>query len=64
MPWLMFVINPGYADEPAKFRLAVILTQITMPYLPCMAIAALFSGVLNARGRFIVSGVYPTCSTS
>jgi putative peptidoglycan lipid II flippase len=60
MPWLMFVINPGYADEPEKFRLAVTLTQITMPYLPCMAIAALFSGVLNARGRFIVSGVYPT----
>ncbi len=60
MPWLMFVINPGYADDPAKFRLAVILTQITMPYLPCMAIAALFSGVLNARGRFVVSGLYPT----
>jgi putative peptidoglycan lipid II flippase len=37
----------------------VILTQITMPYLPCMAIAALLSGVLNARGRFIVSGAYP-----
>lgn len=60
MPWLMYLINPGYADEPAKFKLAVILTQITMPYLPCMAIAALFSGVLNARGRFIVSGFYPT----
>jgi len=60
MPWLMCVINPGYVDEPDKFRLAVILTQITMPYLPCMAIAALFSGVLNAHGRFIVSGFYPT----
>jgi putative peptidoglycan lipid II flippase len=60
MPWLMYAINPGYVDEPAKFKLAVILTQITMPYLPCMAIAALFSGVLNARGRFIVSGFYPT----
>ncbi|MDX5393436.1 MAG: murein biosynthesis integral membrane protein MurJ [Caulobacteraceae bacterium] len=60
MPWLMYVINPGYVDEPEKFRLAVILTQITMPYLPCMAIAALFSGILNAHGRFIVSGFYPT----
>ncbi|WP_293413592.1 murein biosynthesis integral membrane protein MurJ [Phenylobacterium sp.] len=60
MPWLMFVINPGYVDEPEKFRLSVILTQITMPYLPCMAIAALFSGILNAHGRFIVSGFYPT----
>ena len=60
MPWLMYVINPGYVDEPEKFKLAVILTQITMPYLACMAVAALFSGILNARGRFIVSGAYPT----
>jgi len=60
MPWLMYLINPGYADEPEKFRLAWMLTQLTMPYLPCMAIAALFSGVLNARGKFIVSAAYPT----
>lgn len=60
MPWLMYVINPGFVDDPAKFKLAIVLTQITMPYLPCMAIAALFSGVLNAHGRFIVSGLYPT----
>ena len=59
MPWLMTVINIGFLDDPARFKLAVILTQITMPYLPCMAIAALLSGVLNARGRFLVSGAYP-----
>src|SRR5690606_17167840 len=56
MPWLMYLFSWGYVDDPAKFKLTVILTQITMPYLPCMAMAALFSGVLNARGRFIVSG--------
>ncbi len=60
MPWLMYVINPGYADDPVKFKLAVILTQISMPYLPCMAITALLSGVLNARGRFILSAGAPT----
>ncbi len=59
MPWIMRVINVGFLDDPARFKLAVVLTQITMPYLPCMAIAALLSGVLNARGRFIVSGAYP-----
>nr|WP_312821455.1 murein biosynthesis integral membrane protein MurJ [Brevundimonas sp.] len=59
MPWLMTVINVGFLDDPARFKLAVVLTQITMPYLPCMAIAALLSGVLNARGRFLVSGAYP-----
>jgi len=60
MPWLMYLINPGYADDPEKFRLCIILTQITMPYLPCMAIVALLSGVLNARSRFILSAAAPT----
>jgi putative peptidoglycan lipid II flippase len=60
MPWLMYAINPGFVDDPAKFKLAILLTQITMPYLPCMAIASLFSGVLTARGRFIIYGAYPT----
>ena len=41
MPWLMYAINPGYVDDPAKFKLAIFLTQISMPYLPCMAITAL-----------------------
>ncbi|WAC47358.1 murein biosynthesis integral membrane protein MurJ [Asticcacaulis sp. SL142] len=60
MPWLMTVYSSGYLDNPEKFNWAVLLTQITMPYLPCMVIVALLSGVLNARGRFIVSAVAPT----
>jgi putative peptidoglycan lipid II flippase len=59
MPWLMLVINPGYVGDPAKFKLAILLTQITMPYLPCMAIYAHLSGVLNSHSRFIVSGIAP-----
>jgi putative peptidoglycan lipid II flippase len=59
MPWLMYVIAPGFAANPAKFHLAVILTMITMPYLPCMAIYAHLSGVLNARNRFILSAAAP-----
>jgi putative peptidoglycan lipid II flippase len=58
MPWLMLLIAPGF--DPVKFKLAVVLTQITMPYLPCMAIYAHLSGVLNSHGRFIVSGLAPT----
>ncbi|WP_374657178.1 murein biosynthesis integral membrane protein MurJ [Phenylobacterium sp.] len=60
MPWLMYVINPGYASDPVKFKLAIVLTQISMPYLPCMAIGALLSGVLNAHRRFILTGIFPT----
>ncbi len=60
MPWLMYLINPGYTSNPVKFKLAVTLTQISMPYLPCMAIYAHLSGVLQARGRFILSAFAPT----
>ena len=59
MPWLMAIISPGFIHQPAKYKLAVLLTQITMPYLPCMAIYAHLSGVLNARGRFVVSAFAP-----
>ena len=60
MPWLMLVINPGFGFNSEKYRLAVVLTQISMPYLPCMAIVALLSGVLNAGGRFALSALAPT----
>lgn len=60
MPWLMLAINPGFGFNSEKYRLAVVLTQISMPYLPCMAIVALLSGVLNAGGRFALSAAAPT----
>ncbi|HUO11809.1 MAG TPA: murein biosynthesis integral membrane protein MurJ [Caulobacteraceae bacterium] len=60
MPWLMrYLIAPGFAATPGKVHLAVVLTMITMPYLPCMAIYAHLSGVLNARNRFILSSAAP-----
>ncbi|THD60738.1 murein biosynthesis integral membrane protein MurJ [Phenylobacterium sp.] len=57
MPWLMYLIAPGFLGP--KHDLAVRLTQIMMPYLPCMAIYAHLSGVLNGRNRFIFSAAAP-----
>jgi putative peptidoglycan lipid II flippase len=55
MPWLMYGLAPGFADTPDKFDLAVMLTQITFPYLLCMSLVALLSGVLNTFGKFVES---------
>ncbi len=55
MPWLMYLLAPGFADTPEKFDLAVRLTQITFPYLLCMSLVALMSGVLNTLGKFVES---------
>jgi putative peptidoglycan lipid II flippase len=59
MPWLMYALKPGFAATPEKMKWAVIFTQITMPYLPCMAIVAHLAGVLNARNRFVLSAAAP-----
>jgi putative peptidoglycan lipid II flippase len=60
MPQIMQVYSSGYADDPAKMKLTILLTQITMPYLPAMTIVAMLSGILNAKGRFIISAVAPS----
>ena len=55
MPFLMYGLAPGFGTDPAKFDLAVLLTRITMPYLLCMSLVALLSGVLNSFGKFVES---------
>jgi putative peptidoglycan lipid II flippase len=55
MPWFMYLLAPGFADTPDKFDLAVLLTRITFPYLLCMSLVALLSGVLNTFGKFVES---------
>ena len=59
MPWIIAFYSPGFAAVPGKAQLTITLTMITMPYLPCMAIYAHLSGVLNARNRFILSALAP-----
>jgi putative peptidoglycan lipid II flippase len=53
MPLLMLGLAPGFGANPEKFDLAVLLTRITMPYLLCMSVVALLSGVLNSVGKFV-----------
>jgi putative peptidoglycan lipid II flippase len=60
MPWLMLVLAPGFARDPAKFALAVLLARIALPYLLCMSLVALYSGMLNAVGRFAVAAFVPS----
>ncbi len=60
MPWIIFVFHNGQADDPKAFELAVLLTQITMPYLVGMAASSLFAGVLNTASKFALSAFAPT----
>jgi putative peptidoglycan lipid II flippase len=59
MPWLLYVLAPGFSSNHGKFTLAVALTRIMFPYLFFVCLTALFSGVLNAMGRFAAAAAAP-----
>ena len=59
MPWLMFVIAPGFSQEAQKLQLTIDLTRICFPYLLFMSLTALQSGVLNSLNRFTAAAAAP-----
>jgi len=59
MPWLMMILAPGFVVDPGKYNYAVALTQIAFPYLLCMSLVALLSGVLNSMHRFWAAAAAP-----
>jgi putative peptidoglycan lipid II flippase len=59
MPLLMYLFAPGFASDPAKFDLAIVMTRITFPYLLFMSLVALLGGVLNSLHRFAAAAAAP-----
>ena len=59
MPLLIHMLAPGFAEDPSKFDLAVVLTRITFPYLLCMSVIAFLSGILNSLGKFAAAAFAP-----
>ena len=59
MPVFVWMIAPGFAGDPEKFDLTVLLTRLAFPYLLCMSLVALLGGVLNSVHRFAVAAAAP-----
>ena len=59
LPWLMPYLLSAYINQPDKLATATLMAQLAMPYLICMTLASLFSGVLNTLGRFALSAGAP-----
>ncbi len=53
------LIAPGFADDPEKFALTVVLSRIMFPYLACMSLMAMISGMLNALHRYFAAAFAP-----
>ncbi|NUH63833.1 murein biosynthesis integral membrane protein MurJ [Sulfitobacter sp. S0837] len=58
MPGLVWLTAEGFTGDE-RFDLTVGFGRITFPYILCMSLAALFSGILNATGRFAVAAAAP-----
>lgn len=59
MPWIMYGLAPGFADDPEKFTLAIEFTRATFPYLMLVSMVSLMAGVLNGMGRFAAAAAAP-----
>ncbi|WP_275787983.1 murein biosynthesis integral membrane protein MurJ [Pararhizobium gei] len=60
MPLLVrFVIAPGFADDAAKSELTVRMAMVMFPYLMCMSLTAMMSGMLNSLHHFFAAAVAP-----
>ena len=58
MPALVWATAEGFAGD-ARFALTVEFGRIVFPYIFFISLAALFSGVLNAAGRFAAAAAAP-----
>tara|TARA_R110002020_G_scaffold25529_6_gene83016 strand:- start:9918 stop:11489 length:1572 start_codon:yes stop_codon:yes gene_type:complete len=60
MPWLVdWIIAPGFADDPEKSALTVRLAAVMFPYLMCMSLTAMMSGMLNSLHYFFAAAIAP-----
>lgn len=59
MPWLLYVLAPGFSAHGGRLDLALVMSRIMFPYLFFICLTALFSGVLNALGRFAAAAAAP-----
>jgi putative peptidoglycan lipid II flippase len=58
-PSVITLLAPGFADDPARFALAIDLTRITFPYLVLVSLVTLYGGILNALNRFATAAAAP-----
>lgn len=58
MPALVWLTAGGFAAD-ARFDMTVGFGRIVFPYILFMSLSALFSGVLNATGRFAAAAAAP-----
>ena len=58
-PFLVYLIAPGFYNDPEKFGLATEFTRITFPFLLFVSLSSLLSGILNTNNKFAAAAAAP-----
>ena len=58
-PVFVLIVAGGFAQDPEKFDLTAYYLRIMFPYLACMSVVGLLSGILNSLDRFIAFSAAP-----
>lgn len=58
-PGLVWLLAPGFHDDPSKLALTTLLTQMMFPYLVFISLAALAMGILNSLHAFAAPALSP-----
>ncbi len=59
MPTLITLVAPGFTGEPQKFTDAVEFGRIMFPFIAIILVVAVFTGTLNAMGRYAIAAWAP-----
>lgn len=59
MPLVVWVLAPGFADDPGKMELTVVISRIMFFYVIFVCSAAFLAAVLNAFSRFVLAAFMP-----
>jgi putative peptidoglycan lipid II flippase len=58
-PWLVKLIGYGFSGSAGKLALTALLNKIMFPYIFFVSLVALFAGVLNVSGHFLLPALSP-----
>ena len=59
MGGVIYIISPGFIENPEKYNLAVTLSRIAFPFLLFVSLSSFYSAILNTKGRFAVAAAAP-----
>lgn len=60
MPLLVrYVIAPGFTPGDIKYNMTIRFALVMFPYLSCMSLTAIISGMLNSLNRYFAASVAP-----